>query len=45
MEKRLEIKRKEIKVLRCIKCGKEYIYDSVSRRCLECGGTLEAKAV
>jgi len=32
---------KEIKILRCKKCGKEYIYDWASDICPECKGALK----
>ena len=41
MEERQATKQKEIKVLKCAKCGKEYIFDSVSQHCPECGGALK----
>lgn len=27
MERKEELKQKEVKILKCIKCGKEYIFD------------------
>ncbi len=45
MEKKQEPERKEVKILKCIKCGKEYIFDSVSRYCPECKGALKAETV
>lgn len=33
--------RKKLRVLVCSQCGKKYIYDSVSKICPKCGGTLE----
>ena len=33
--------KKEVKILKCLKCGKEYIYDSTSKYCPECHGALE----
>ena len=36
-----EMELKEAKILKCIECGKEYIFDSFSHRCPECGGALK----
>jgi rubrerythrin len=33
----------KILILKCEKCGEEYIFDSTSRNCPECGGILEKK--
>jgi rRNA maturation endonuclease Nob1 len=33
----------KILILKCEKCGEEYIFDSTSRICPECGGILEKK--
>ena len=41
METKREVKRKEVKILKCVKCGKEYIFDVLSQKCLECGGALK----
>ena len=34
------LKQKELKILKCEKCGKEYVFDSISQKCPECGGTV-----
>jgi Zn finger protein HypA/HybF involved in hydrogenase expression len=38
-----EVKKQEAKVsvLRCERCGEEYIYDSYTRICPGCGGILQ----
>jgi len=33
----------KILILKCEKCGEEYIFDSTSRICPECGGILQKK--
>ena len=38
-------KRKETKVLQCAKCGEEYVFDSVSQHCPQCGGALKKSTV
>jgi Zn finger protein HypA/HybF involved in hydrogenase expression len=45
MERKDEKQQKTVKVLRCAKCGKEYIFDSVSRTCPECKGALKLATV
>ena len=45
MEKKEELKLKEEKILKCEKCGKEYVFDSISQKCPECGGTLKKVTV
>jgi threonine synthase len=45
MKTKEELKQKEVKILKCTKCGKEYIFDVLSQRCPECGGTLEKETV
>ncbi len=40
-----KLKPKEAKILKCVKCGKEYVYDMLSRRCPECGGGLKKETV
>jgi len=45
MERKEEPGLKQVKILKCVKCGKEYIYDSVSRRCPECQGSLKEETV
>jgi len=45
MEKKEEPERKEMKILKCEKCGEEYLFDSTSRICPECKGTLKAETV
>ena len=41
MENKEETKHKEVKILKCIRCGKEYIFDSDHKRCPECKGDLQ----
>ena len=41
MERKEVEKQKEVKILKCVKCGKEYIFDSASQNCPECGGALK----
>ena len=41
MERKKETQQKTVKLLRCAKCGKEYIFDSVGRTCPECKGDLK----
>lgn len=41
MEKTEVLKQKEVKILKCSKRGKEYIYDTISQKCPECGGTIK----
>ncbi len=36
MEKTEVLKQKEVKILKCEKCGKEYVFDSISQKCPEC---------
>ena len=36
---------KQVKLLKCAKCGRAYIFDSFSQRCPECGGTLQVQIV
>jgi len=45
VEKKEGPERKQVKILKCAKCGKEYIYDSVSRSCPECRGSLKEETV
>mgnify|MGYP001095081437 CR=1 FL=1 len=45
MEKKEELKRKEVKILKCVKCGKEYIFDVLSQKWTECRGTLKKETV
>jgi Zn finger protein HypA/HybF involved in hydrogenase expression len=45
MEKKEEPEQKEVKILKCEKCGEEYLYDSTSRICPECKGTLKIETV
>jgi hypothetical protein len=48
MERKEELKQKEVKILKCIKCikcGKEYVFDVLSQKCPECGGTLKKETV
>ena len=45
MEKKEELKQKEVKILKCVKCGKEYIFDVLSQKCPECGGALKKETV
>ena len=40
-----ERERKEVKISRCTKCGKEYIFDTFSHICPDCGKTLKVKTV
>jgi len=42
MERKEGPERKEVKIL---KCGKEYIFDSVSRNCPGCKGALKKETV
>jgi hypothetical protein len=37
--------KKEVKILKCEKCGKEYLFDSVSQYYSECGGILKTETV
>ncbi len=32
----------QVKILKCDRCGREYIFDTNSRICPECKGTLKA---
>lgn len=45
MERKEGPERKEVKILKCVKCGKEYIFDSVSRNCPGCKGALKKETV
>jgi hypothetical protein len=45
MEKREELKLKEEKILKCERYGKEYVFDSISQKPSECGGTLKKVTV
>jgi len=45
MEKKEEPERKEVKILKCEKCGEEYLFDSTSRICPECKGALKTQNV
>jgi Zn finger protein HypA/HybF involved in hydrogenase expression len=40
MEEKEQPKVKKGKIFKCEKCGKEYVFDSVSRNCPKCGGIL-----
>jgi Zn finger protein HypA/HybF involved in hydrogenase expression len=45
METKKELKQKEVKILKCVKCGKEYVFDTLSQKCPECEGTLKKGTV
>jgi Zn finger protein HypA/HybF involved in hydrogenase expression len=45
MERKEGTQQKPVKLLLCAKCGREYIYDSVSRTCPECKGVLKQETV
>jgi len=45
MEREEELKQKEVKILKCAKCGKEYVFDTLSQKCPECGGNLKKETV
>jgi predicted Zn-ribbon and HTH transcriptional regulator len=45
MERKEGPQQKTVKLLRCTKCGREYIFDSVSRTCPECKGALKQETV
>jgi Zn finger protein HypA/HybF involved in hydrogenase expression len=45
MERKEEPRQKEVKILKCMKCGKEYIFDALSQKCPACGGTLKKETV
>jgi hypothetical protein len=36
---------KQVKILKCEKCGEEYLFDSTSRICPECSGVLKTETV
>jgi len=40
-----ETGQKEVKILKCERCGSEYVFDSVSQHCPKCRGNLRGKIV
>jgi Zn finger protein HypA/HybF involved in hydrogenase expression len=44
-KKKEEPELKQVKILKCEKCGEEYLFDSTSRICPECKGVLKAETV
>ncbi len=45
MEGKEEPEQKQLKILKCTECGKEYIFDSVSKYCPECRGLLKEETI
>jgi rubrerythrin len=45
MERKEELKQKEVKILKCVKCGKGYVFDVLSQKCPECGETLKKETI
>jgi Zn finger protein HypA/HybF involved in hydrogenase expression len=45
MERKEESKLKKVKILKCVNCGKEYIFDSDHQYCPECKGVLKEELV
>ncbi len=45
MERKEGPQRKEIKILKCVRCGKEYVFDSVSQNCPDCHGALKKETL
>ncbi len=45
MESAKKPQRKEMEILKCANCGKEYIFDSVSQNCPQCKGTLKKETI
>lgn len=45
MESKGEPEQKKVKILKCVKCGKEYIFDSNHQICPECNGQLKVEIV
>jgi Zn finger protein HypA/HybF involved in hydrogenase expression len=44
-KKKEEPEPKQVKILKCEKCGEEYLFDSTSRICPQCKGVLKAETV
>lgn len=45
MEEKEGAQSKEMKTLKCIKCGKVYIFDKVSKHCPDCHGALKIETI
>jgi predicted N-acetyltransferase YhbS len=45
MEEKEGTQQKETKILKCVKCGKVYIFDSVSEHCPDCHGALRKETI
>ncbi|MBM3119990.1 MAG: YgiT-type zinc finger protein [Chloroflexi bacterium] len=43
--KKEEQELKQVKILKCEKCGEEYLFDSTSRICPQCKGALTTQIV
>jgi hypothetical protein len=41
METKEGPEQKKVKILKCVRCGREYIFDSDNRTCPECKGKLK----
>jgi predicted N-acetyltransferase YhbS len=39
------LQRREMKILKCVKCGKGYVFDSVSQKCPDCHGALKKETI